>query len=109
MPLCFFVLSKSILNILKNIPYKEITNTNKIPRKNFVLYIANVSSALDTLIDINCIKGKTIATNIAKYSRVKTPTIDVITKNQKVNPAATANALNLGGDNSILDRINEGY
>jgi len=30
--------------------------------------IANVSSALDTFIDINCIKGKTIATNITKYS-----------------------------------------
>ena len=107
MPLCFFVLSKSILKTLKNIPYNEITNTNKIPRKNLVLYIANVSSALDTLIDINCIKGKTTAINIAKYSSVKTPTIDVITKNQKVNPADTASALNLGDDISILNRINE--
>ncbi len=105
--MCFFVLSKSILKTLNNIPYNEITNTNKIPRKNFVLYIANVSSALDTLIDINCINGNIIATNIAKYSRVKTPTIDVITTNQKVNPADTASALNLGDDNSILNRINE--
>ncbi len=73
-----------------------------------VLYLANVSSVLDTLIDINCINWKTNATNIAKYSSVKTPAIDVITKNQKVNPADTASALNLGDDNSILDRINEG-
>jgi len=45
---------------------------------------------------------------IAKYSNLKIPKIDVIIKNQKVNPADTANALNLGDDNSILNRINEG-
>ena len=67
-----------------------------------------MSSALDTLTDINCIRGKTIATNITKYSSVNTPKIEVNTKNQKVNPADTANALNLGDDNSILNRINEG-
>jgi len=68
-----------------------------------------VSSALDTFIAIYCISGKTIAIKIRKYSSVKTPKIEVITKNQKVNPAATANALNLGDDNSILYRINKGY
>ncbi len=67
-----------------------------------------MSSALDTLTDKNCINGKTIAIKITKYSSVKTPKIDVNTKNQKVNPADTANALNLGDDNSILNRINEG-
>ncbi len=66
-----------------------------------------MSRALDTLIDKNCIKGKTIATNITKYSSVKTPKIDVSIKNHKVNPADTANALNLGEDSSILNRINE--
>ena len=71
--------------------------------------IANVSSALDTFIDINCIKGKTTATKITKYSSVNTPKIDVIIKNHKVNPADTVNALNLGEDNSILNRINERY
>jgi len=50
-----------------------------------------------------------MAIKITKYSIVKTPKIDVIIKNQKVNPADTANALNLGDDNSILNRINEGY
>jgi len=49
-----------------------------------------------------------MAIKITKYSSVNTPKIDVKTKNQKVNPAETANALNLGDDNSILNRINEG-
>ena len=66
-------------------------------------------SALDTLIDKNCISGNTIAIKITKYSSAKTPKIDVRIKNQKVNPADTANALNLGEDNSILNRINECY
>ena len=77
-----------------------------MPRKNLVLYIANVSNALDTLIDRNCINGKTTATKITKYSSAKTPRIEVIIKNQKENPADTANALNLGEDNSILNGIN---
>ncbi len=66
-------------------------------------------SALDTLIDKNCIKGNTIAIKIAKYSSVKTPRMDVIIKNQRVKPADKANALNRGEDNSILNRINECY
>ncbi len=66
-------------------------------------------NALDTLTDKNCIKGNTIAIKIAKNSSVKTPKIDVIIKNQRVNPADTANALNRGEDNSILNRINECY
>ena len=37
------------------------------------------------------------------------PAAEVIIKNQKVNPAVTANALNLDEDNSILNRINECY
>ena len=74
-----------------------------------MLYIANISSAFETLMDRNCIKGKIIAINITNTSTEKTPTIDVIIKNQKVKPADTANALNLGDDNSILNRINESY
>ena len=82
---------------------------NKIPRKNFVLIIAKTSKAFETLIDKNCIKGKTITIKIARYSKVKTPKIEVKIKNQKLSPADTANALNLGEDNSILNRINESY
>jgi len=67
-----------------------------------------MSRALETLIDKNCIKGKTIAIKITKYSSVKTPKIDVNIKNHKVNPPDTVNALNLGDDSSILNRINKG-
>ncbi len=66
-----------------------------------MIYITNIYRAPDKLIDINCIKGKTIATKISKYSILNTPKIEVKIKNQKVNPADTANALNLGEDNSI--------
>ena len=37
------------------------------------------------------------------------PKAEVITKNQKENPAVTASALNLGEDSSILNRIDECY
>ena len=37
------------------------------------------------------------------------PEAEVIIKNQKVNPAVTASALNLGEDNSILNWVNECY
>jgi len=59
--------------------------------------------------DKNCIKGKIIAIKITRYSILKMPIIDVIIKNHKVNPAETVNALNLGDDNSILNRINQCY
>jgi len=36
-----------------------------------VLKIAKISRALETFIDKNCIKGKTIAIKIAKYSSEK--------------------------------------
>ena len=68
-----------------------------------------MSNALDTFTDKICIKVKTIIIKITKYSSENTPDIEVIIKNQNVNPADTANALNLGDDNSILNRINERY
>ena len=37
------------------------------------------------------------------------PVAEVIIKNQRENPAVTANALNLGEDSSILNWINECY
>ena len=37
------------------------------------------------------------------------PVADVMIKNQKVNPAVTANDLNLGDESCILNRINECY
>ena len=104
---CFFNLSKSILNTLKNIPYKEMRDTNSIPKNNFVLNIAKTSSAFDTFIERTCITEKTATTKIANISSEKTSVTEVIIKNQNENPEATARALNLGEDKSILYGINK--
>ena len=48
-----------------------------------------------------------IAIKIPNASIENKPVADDTIKNQKENPAVTANALNLGDDNSILNRINE--
>ena len=50
-----------------------------------------------------------IATKIANASKENKPVAEEIIKNHKENPAVTAMALNLGDDNSILNRINECY
>ena len=69
--------------------------------------IAKISNTLDSLTEKICVKTKTIATKTASVSKEKTP-IDVdIMKNQKENPAVTANDLNLGEESSILNRIYE--
>mgnify|MGYP004254132059 CR=1 FL=1 len=51
--------------------------------------------------------ANTETVKMTKYSRVKKFRVNEIIKNQKVMPADTANALNLGDESSILDRINE--
>ncbi len=80
---------------------------NNIPKKSFVLNIANKSNALDTLMERICMRANTETVKITKYSRVKKFRVNDIIRNQKVIPADTANALNLGDESSILDRINE--
>ena len=50
-----------------------------------------------------------IATKIVNASKENKPVAEEIIKNHKENPAVTAMALNLGDDNSILNRINECY
>ena len=50
-----------------------------------------------------------IVTKIANASKENKPVAEEIIKNHKENPAVTAMALNLGDDNSILNRINECY
>ena len=94
-------------NTRKNIPYNEITKTNNIPRKILVLMIAKTSNALESLIEKICVKTKTITTKTANASKEKTPIAVDIMKNQKENPAVTANDLNLGEESSILNWINE--
>ena len=91
----------------KNNPYNEITKTNNIPRKILVLMIAKTSNALDSLTDKICVMTSTITTKTASASKEKTPIAVVIMKNQKENPAVTANDLNFGEESSILNWINK--
>ena len=66
-----------------------------------------MSNALESFNEKTCVTASIIATKIASASKENKPIVEEIIKNQKVNPAVTAMALNLGDDNSILNRINE--
>ena len=94
-------------NTRKNIPYNETTKINNIPRKTFVLMIAKASNPFESLTEKICVKTITIATKTTNASKEKTPIVVDIMKNQKENPAVTANDLNLGEESSILNRIDE--
>ena len=83
--------------------------TNKIPKNILVLIIAKISNAFESLNAKIWVIDIVIATKIASASKENKPTAEDIIKNQKENPAVTANALNLEEDNSILNRINERY
>ena len=83
--------------------------TNKIPKNILVLIIAKISNAFESLNAKIWVIDIVIATKIASASKENKPTAEDIIKNQKENPAVTANALNLEEDSSILNRINERY
>jgi len=87
----------------------DTTKINKIPKKIFVLIIANMSNPFESLTANICVIIKTVATNTASASKENNPIADVIIKNQKENPAVTARLLNRGEESSILNRINECY
>ena len=87
----------------------DTTKINKIPKKIFVLIIANMSNPFESLTANNCVIIKTVATNTANTSKENNPIADVIIKNQKENPAVIAKLLNRGEESSILNRINECY
>ena len=74
-----------------------------------MLIIAKISNPFESLTEKIWVIPIVAATKIPSNSKEKTPVAEVIIKNQKVNPAVTASALNLGDENSILNRINEGY
>ena len=69
--------------------------------------IAKTSNALDSLTEKICVMTSTITTKTASASKEKTPIAVVIMKNQKENPAVTANDLNFGEESSILNWINK--
>ena len=82
---------------------------NKIPRNTFVFIIAKISNPLESFIANIWVSVKIIATKIPSNSRENTPMDDEITKNQKENPAVTANAFIRVDDAFILNRINKCY
>lgn len=78
-----------------------MTLINSMPRKVFVFIMANVSNAFEIFTEKTCVIVMMAITNIANSSTEKTPTAEVIMKNQSENPSVTDSALNLGEDNSI--------
>ena len=66
-----------------------------------MLITANISNPFDSFKEKIWDNDIVITRNILKISKEKLPVADVIMKNQNEKPAVTANALNLGDDNSI--------
>ena len=71
--------------------------------------MAKISNPFESLTEKIWVIAIVIATKIPSNSNEKTPIPTVIITNQNENPAVTANDLNLGDDNSILNRIDECY
>ena len=68
-----------------------------------------MSNAFESLIAKIWVIDIVIRTKIVNASIENKLVAEEIIKNHKENPAVTANALNLGEDNSILNWINECY
>ncbi len=77
------------------------------PKNNFVLNIAKISNAFESLTEKIWVTVMVIPKKMANSSNEKRFVDAVIKKNQNENPAVTARALNRGEDTSILDRINK--
>jgi len=71
--------------------------------------MAKASSTLDSLFANIWVIVNNIATNDIINSGENMVSALVIIKNQNENPAVTANDLNLGEDNSILNRIDKSH
>ena len=74
-----------------------------------MLIIAKMSNTFESFNAKICVIVITNTRKITSASIENKPEAEVIIKNQKENPSATARALNLGEDNSILNWINECY
>ncbi len=69
--------------------------------------IAKASRILDNFTEKICVKIKATMIKTPKDSNENNPTADDITKNQRESPSVTAKDLNLGDENSNLNRINQ--
>jgi len=72
-----------------------------------VLIIAKMSNAFESFNAKICVMVIINTRKITSASIENKPDAEVMIKNQKVNPAVTASALNLGEESSILNWINE--
>ena len=68
-----------------------------------------MSNAFESFNAKICVMVTVNTRKITSASIENKPDAEAMIKNQKVNPAVTASALNLGEDSSILNRINECY
>ena len=68
-----------------------------------------MSNAFESFNAKICVMVIVNITKITNTSIENKPIVELIIKNQKESPAVTANALNLGEDSSILNRIYECY
>jgi type IV secretory pathway ATPase VirB11/archaellum biosynthesis ATPase len=71
--------------------------------------MAKISKAFDSLIEKIWVIVTIEATNTVKISNENASIAEVMMKNHNETPAVTANALNRGDDNSILDWIDKSY
>lgn len=78
-----------------------------MPKKIFVLNTAIISKAFEILFEKICVLTPNIEQNSRIASTENKLKLLEIMKNQKVNPAVTANALNLGEEICISNRIDE--
>jgi hypothetical protein len=77
-----------------------------MPRKIFVLKIANISRAFETLKEKISVNAKTADEKIIRYSNVKVPNATESITNQNVKPPVTASDLKRGEEsfNFKLDK-----
>ena len=76
-------------------------------RNIFVLIMANISNPFESLTAKIWVIIKVAAAKIPSASKENSPVMVEIIKNQKENPAVTANAFNLEDECRILYRINK--
>jgi len=80
---------------------------NNKPKNTVVLKMANLSNPFETLYAKICVIAKIESEKINNDSYEKYPVMEVMIKNQKVNPAVTAIDLKRVEENCNLNRINE--
>ena len=85
----------------------DITKTKSAPRKILVLIIAKTSNPFEIFGAKIWVTTSTDTMKITNNSRVNTPILEMMMKNQNESPAVTTSDLNLGENVSMLYGIDE--